>query len=364
VLFLAAVMAGTAVFTAARALTLDEDRADAMYHYYSGGGVKVGGPALLVRKGIGGKTAVSAGYYADSISSASIDVVTTASKYSDQRDEYQVGVEHLAGDTRMSAGYTTSKENDYTANAVDLNVAHEVFGGLSTISMGYTRGQDVVGRVDTSETDTVDRDQFRLGLSQVLSPRVAVSLDYELVTDDGLLNNPYRAARVLGAFIPERYPRTRTSNALAVKSRYAVGAWGEGKGTGLRADYRYFQDTWSIAGHTFELGASRHFGARWLVDARYRFYTQDAASFFNDNFQQEELYMARDKELSTFVDHTVGLTGTYTIRGGAEESRVRANASAGLDYVMFDYADFTDVRTGAPYSFNALVLQLYLSVWY
>jgi hypothetical protein len=124
VLFIAAAMTIAVAFSSARALTLDEDRADAMYHYYDGGGVQVGGPALLVRKGVGGKTAVSAGYYADSISSASIDVVTTASPYRDQRNEYQLGVEHLAGDTRMSAGYTSSKENDYTANAVDLNVAH------------------------------------------------------------------------------------------------------------------------------------------------------------------------------------------------------------------------------------------------
>jgi hypothetical protein len=356
----AVAMGGSSV----HALTLDEDRADAMFHYYDGGGVEVNGPAVLVRKGVGGSTAVTAGFYADSISSASIDVVTTASPYTEKRDEYQVGVEHLAGNTRMSAGYVSSSENDYWSDVVNLDIANEVFGGLSTISMGYTREQDVVGRVDTSQTDTVDREQLRFGLNQVLSPRLAMSLDYELVTDDGFLNNPYRSARVLGAYVPERYPRTRTSNAVALKSRYALGSAGGDDGAALRADYRYFFDTWSVGAHTLELGLVRPFGARWLVDFRYRFYTQDAASFYSDDFSQEETYMARDKELSTFVDQTLGVAGTYTIKGGAEESRIRANATAALQYMMFDYDDFTDVRTGDLYSFDAVVLQLYLSVWY
>ena len=33
------------------ALVLPEDRADAMYHAYDGGGVTVDGPSILVRKG-------------------------------------------------------------------------------------------------------------------------------------------------------------------------------------------------------------------------------------------------------------------------------------------------------------------------
>ncbi|MDH3515166.1 MAG: hypothetical protein OEM83_09910, partial [Gammaproteobacteria bacterium] len=36
--------------TAGFAAVLPEQRVDAMYHYYDGGGVRVTGPALLVRK--------------------------------------------------------------------------------------------------------------------------------------------------------------------------------------------------------------------------------------------------------------------------------------------------------------------------
>ncbi len=65
----------------AQAAELPEDRADLMLHSFNGGGVNAWGPALLVRKNILNKASLFATYYADIVSNASIDVVTTASPY-------------------------------------------------------------------------------------------------------------------------------------------------------------------------------------------------------------------------------------------------------------------------------------------
>ena len=82
---------------------LPEDRADTLYHYYDGGGVQIDGPSILVRKNIKDTMSVFGNYYVDSISSASIDVVTTgASEYSEERDEFTVGMDFLHEDTIMS----------------------------------------------------------------------------------------------------------------------------------------------------------------------------------------------------------------------------------------------------------------------
>src|SRR5438046_10734918 len=85
--FCAALLAGFS----ARAAVLPEERADAMYHYYNGGGTKVDGPALLVRKDIAERTSVYASSYADAISGASIDVITTARHYRVKRTKYGAG---------------------------------------------------------------------------------------------------------------------------------------------------------------------------------------------------------------------------------------------------------------------------------
>jgi hypothetical protein len=63
---------------------LPEDRADVLYHLYDGGGVEIDGPSVLVRKQVGKSTSLVANYYVDMISSASIDVITTASPYTEE----------------------------------------------------------------------------------------------------------------------------------------------------------------------------------------------------------------------------------------------------------------------------------------
>ena len=81
---------------------LPEDRSDVLYHLYEGGGVRIDGPSVLVRKQIGTSVSVVGNYYVDMISSASIDVVTTASPYKEEREQWSLGMDYLRGNTTMS----------------------------------------------------------------------------------------------------------------------------------------------------------------------------------------------------------------------------------------------------------------------
>lgn len=345
----------------ARAAVLPEDRADVMYHYYDGGGVTVNGPAVLVRKSAGDAVSLSARYYVDSISSASIDVITTASPYKDEREEIGVGMDILHGNSLVSLAASSSEENDYLADTYSLNVSHDLFGGLTTLNLGFTQGQDVVMRSDTSFAADVSRYQYRLGLSQILTRSLLFGMSFEGVAEDGYLNNPYRAARVLGAYVPERYPQTRDSQAIAVRLVKGFGIGNRPVGSSLRLEYRYFQDNWDVHAHTGTATLQRYFGDMRIGEGRYRYYRQSAASFYSDNFASEMTYMARDKELSTFSSHSLGAKLTRVF---LDRPRLRVSFSLSVDYLMFDYEDFTDVRTGESYSFDALVWQGFVSFMY
>ena len=87
------------------AAVLPQDRSDAMYHSYQGGGMSIDGPSILLRKKIGNHVSVSANYYVDTISGASIDVLATASPYSEERTENSVGVDFLHNKTLMSLNF-------------------------------------------------------------------------------------------------------------------------------------------------------------------------------------------------------------------------------------------------------------------
>lgn len=348
----------------ADAAVLPEDRSDIMYHYYDGGGVTVNGPALLVRKSVDENVSLSGRYYVDAISSASIDVVTTASPYKDERNEYGVSVDYLRGNSLMSLSYSNSKENDYLADTYALNVSHDFFGGLTTATIGYSQGHDTVMRVDNEFKDDIDRYQFRLGVSQIITRRLLTGISYESVSEEGYLNNPYRSVLILGASQYEIYPRTRDSRAIALRAVMGFGNELRPLVRSVRAEYRYFNDTWGISASTYTLGLQQYFGAHWIGELRYRYYQQNAASFYSDNFSAPMTFMARDKELSTFSSNSIGAKVSWNFVNQKFLFFNRMSLNFSHDYVNFDYQDFTDVRTGEAYSFGANILQLYVSAWY
>ncbi len=75
-----------------------------MFHVYDGGGVRATGPALLVRKSLADRVSLSASYYIDAVSNASIDVVTTASPFKEKRTAYDLGADYVVRDTTLSLG--------------------------------------------------------------------------------------------------------------------------------------------------------------------------------------------------------------------------------------------------------------------
>lgn len=345
---------GMAAGAPAGAIDLPPNRADLMYHRYDGGGVTADGPALLVRKSLLDRVSLSASYYLDRVSSASIDVVTTASPYKENRDVYTVGADYVVRNSLLSVSAYSSDEPDYKVDALNVDVAHEFYGGMSTLALGFTRAADKVGQTDVGFFDQAKHWRYRVGLTQILTPRWLASLNAEAVSDAGFLGSPYRTARVFGATIPERVPRTRTSRAVKFQ---VIGEIGERRA--VRAEYRYFWDTWDIKSHTAEAGFARAFGELWLADAYLRYYKQNKALFYSDNAQSETLFISRNRQHATYNALGLGAKVAYSWLRAPGRYEVKLNGA--LERTRFDYSDFTDVRTGQPYSYDATVLQLFVS---
>ncbi len=357
------------------AAVLPEDRADVMYHAYEGGGLTVDGPSVLVRKAYKDQVSVWGNYYVDMISSASIDVVATASKYAEEREEKSVGVDYLHGKTFMGLSYTNSEESDYSANAVRFGISQDFFGDLTTLGISYARGWDEVRRNgDEGFAEDAKRQTYRVDLSQILTRNLIVSLNYEGVTDEGFLNNPYRQVRFLDpgsargySYEPEVYPRTRTSSAVALRGMYYLPYRAS-----VKAEYRHYTDTWGVDAWNGELAYVHPLGGGVVLEAKYRFYDQSAADFYSDLFprQNAQNFMARDKELASYTTHTAGAGVSYEFEPGWLPLFDKGEANLFVDWIHFDYDDFRDVRADtAPgeeplYGFDSLVIRAFISFWY
>jgi hypothetical protein len=376
---------------------LPEDRADVLYFRYEGGGVTISGPSMLVQKSIGEHVSLSANYYIDMVSSASVDVETSASPYEDERTQSSLSASFLLGKSTYSIGYVKSDESDYLANTLIMGVSHDMFGDLTTISFGYKEGQNDVFRNvkidDVKVNDPLFEEHmeskgYSVGISQIITKNLLLSGQFEVVTDEGFLRSPYRQVRFfVDPFTQdtqfEQYPNTRSSNAASLRAKYFLPYR-----AAIDGMYRFYTDTWGVIGHTGELGYVHpldlpHFGGQWIFETRVRYYTQTAADFYQDIFPRADFsnFMARDKELSTYNAITAGLTATYEFKIERFPWLSKGSLNLRYDYMTVNYDNFRDARFslgryGVPpeepfdpgteplYKLNANIFQFYISAFF
>lgn len=378
---------------AALAGVLPEDRADVLYHRYSGGGITIHGPSVLVRKSVGEKLSFSANYYEDLISSASIDVKLSASPYEEKREQKSFSVDYLHGKSTYSAGIINSVERDYKSNTSFYSVSQDMFGDLTTLTMSYKRGWDRVfsdvkvdGEIinnpffnDGAGFALADHRGYALSLSQILTRNAILDFNYEVLTDEGYLASPYRVIRFVDPTAPigvsyanQVYPNTRTSNAASAEVKYYLPYR-----AAVSGQYRFFTDTWGIVAHTVKLSYTHPAWKHWIFDGSLRYYRQSAADFFSDLYPRRDFanFMARDRELATFNSYTAGVGASYEFSVPQAPWINKSTANIRFDRLTIDYQDYrnallTDPANGVNagteplYKLNANVLQVFVSIWF
>lgn len=360
------------------ATVLPEERADAMYHRYEGGGVTVDGPSVLVRKNIAETVSVTANYYVDHVSSASIDVVTQASPlgFEEDRTQKSLSVDYLSAGWLYTVGYINSEEPDYIANTYTADVSQDFFGDLTNISVGFTYGDDTVKMVrNPSFKESAYRYQYRVSISQIITPNLLVAFAWENIAADGYLHSPYRSASFLDStnkrvFGTDSYKNTRDSDAYALRALYYLPYR-----AAVKAELKHYTDDWGIKANSIDLGYTHPLPKGLMLDLHARYYKQDKAFFYFDLLpdpaQVKYDLAARDKALSTFNSKTFGIGVSYEFGNHGFNFIDKGSINLAWDRMQFNYDDFRDLRvknvvpgTEPLYSFDADVIRLFLSIWF
>ena len=285
-------------------------------------------------------------------------------------------MDYLRGNTTMRVGYTSSVESDFDAETVSFSVSQDMFGDMTTLTLSYALGDDLVGRSDdpTFERE-VDRQHYGIGLTQILTRNLIATLNFETVTDEGFLNNPYRSVRFADAtsgrgfsYEAELYPNTRTSNAVGLRARYFL-PWR----AALQGEYRFFTDTWNIDSHTAAIEYT-HPWKQFVFTGKYRYHDQTGAHFYSDLFARSEAtnFRGRDKELSALTSHTFKIGGSYEFISdpGGWGFIKRGTANVSYSFLSVDYHEFSDISAGASlgseplYQLESDIIQIFFSFWY
>jgi len=341
-----------------------------------------------VRKKFSEQFAVQANYFVDKVSGASVDVLSNASVIKDERKQKSLSLDYIHDKTQYNFSYTNSTERDYVSNTTHFSLSQDMFGDLTTVSLGFTDSRDKVG--ENNGTASVPKiswlghaesRSYEAGLAQVITKNLITGVTLEVITDQGLLSNPYRSIRFLDntalgySLGSQVYPRTRTSTAVEGRAKYYLPYR-----AAASVSYRYFSDTWGVHANTIELGYTQPVSNKFIFEGRVRHYSQHHATFYSDLFQfaNQQNFEARDQNLAALTNNTVDAKVTWAFAPEGFLIFKRATTSFDVTRIQFKYSDFRNIRsynntpaggnyavgTEPLYSFDAMVYQVYVSLFF
>jgi hypothetical protein len=273
-------------------------------------------PRLHLRSMLLEETHLDLSYTVDVWTSASVDIVASASQaVTEQRDELNVGLDHAMGDVTLAAGYRYSVEPDYVSHGGSASISGDLANKAATLAWSLAGSSDQVGRAgDPRFSEAVDTLVTGVSFTQVIDPDTLAQALYELSLVRGYQASAYRFVALgfdglcygQASFCrPEQNPRERMRHALALRLRRALGKhWSVGGG------YRAYLDDWGIVSHTIKADLALAPDPRSTLALTYRFYLQGAADHYKPLYLENDRnarYFTRDKELSPLSSHRVAL---------------------------------------------------------
>ena len=230
----------------------------------------------------------------------------------------------LARMTRNILSANVSSERDYASVGVSNTIAHDINNRLTTLTAGLGVSYDMVnpeggspsGLQPLSVPATAGGDETKtlvdalVGVTQVLTPRALMQLNYAYTSLDGYLTDPYKILSevdpVTGGTLDYRYekrPATRASNAVYWKLVYHLPR------DVVHFSYRYFWDDWGIKAHTADVRYRYELSGGRYLEPHLRYYSQSAADFYHHSLvsgQPLPEFASADFRLAEMQGNTLG----------------------------------------------------------
>lgn len=259
-------------------------------------------------------------YLVDSITSASVAAGTRV----------DVGFTEIRHDVTLGLGATTniadeelsvdlagriSTEPDYFSKSVTLSSTLLFNDKNTSIGVRGTFLQDDISSVirgaggvegevdDQGQVGTLTSVNASVNASQNLSPTLVLSGGYDYTNLSGYLANPYRSVSLGGAPLAESHPDTRHRHVLHAR----LATYIPQTKTSMHGLMRLYADSWDILALNPEVRIYQSFGDAFTAMARYRYYAQTDAFFYEADYEPDDQYYTADGKMQSFQTHLAGL---------------------------------------------------------
>lgn len=357
-------------------------------------GITVIHPQLDVSAALSPSVDLSAGYAVDIVSGATpqlfgphsgVDAVSSATKFSDTRQEVKGGLGYTRPSAALAAGYSYGWESDYRSHTVSASTRTDLFDHNFALAVAYTHNFDSVcdnnngaaagqpldfkplaSSAHCFQADMPDVVAHRLHIDTVepaltwtATPRLVTQLGGTAQILDGFQSNPYRAVLI------GRNHNTPQESLPTLRQRYALWAraayFFPGARLSLTGMARAYRDSWDVQAATGEINLQKYLTSSFLIAARARYHRQRGASFYRDGrgyllTGTTGRYWTGDRELSPMSNQLYGGRFAYVARPLQEKSSWYSEIEIGLKgEVILYHLDSPDAPNADRNS--ALILQ-------
>jgi hypothetical protein len=268
--------------------------------------IAVTSPSIYALVPLGRQWSAEGALTVDEISGASPSYYTDPSSFvhfHDRRTGADAKVTRYFERAAASLGFATSKESDYTSNALSASARFSTPSQNTSLDVGMGLTHDVSNPNNQLVHDArKDTNEYEVGITQALSALDLVQVTYSRSLENGYLNDPYKSY--------DNRPARRSANVVQTRWNHWLG------GAALRFGYRYYGDTFGIRSHTFDLALAIPASAdgRTTFTPNLRYYTQSAASFYANPDASSPTYPApADKSGFYSLDQRLSAYGAISV---------------------------------------------------
>lgn len=303
-------------------------------------------PKIDVAANVTASTNVDVAYEIDAWTGASIDVVTAATgAIHETRHEANAGIAHELGALGLHARYRYSTEPDYRSNGLVLGGRLDLARKNTTLGLDMLASDDVVGRAgDPLFARSLRSIGARFSLAQVIDRNTIADVALETSVLDGFQASPYRWVAIGGDgacastapfCVPEQVPDFRVRSSAFARVRRSLT-----RTVSAGLEYRFYFDTWSVRSHAIQPDVAWRLFDRGVLSLRYRYYTQDEASFYRPRYADlmDNKFVTRDRKLSAFFSNELGASYLHRFElcdGDREIAVGLRSALSRIDYLAF-----------------------------
>lgn len=203
----------------------------------------------------------------------------------EEREAAVVDFDWTRGVHKTSFQYAHSDEDDFLSRGVAAYNTSEFNRRNTGLSYGLAYVDDTVrpGFFDRARKKE-SWDAF-FGVSQTLDPNTVASLNFTYSDYSGYLSDPYKIIRketevLPGLSLPLTFPENRPSERRRRIWQANVKRHFPSLNGSVDIDYRFFDDTWGVESHTFDVEWYQKVGDKLILRPSYRIYQQNGADFY------------------------------------------------------------------------------------